>query len=445
VVGAKERAEKGKRMKGQHRPPPRISIPMDMNHSADVWVDVNSSDDEDDHNSPPENGYVDLASRSQSSASIYSQPSPAPSRTPSTAGLDLNEFEIEKDEEVQLKLPLSLPTSPITAGLEDEFKDKSQPQGQSQGQGQTLQVPGQGQYATPLRKVPSRLSLGMIPESEAAMEPAMPETPALRMYSPSPSVCNSHPNDTLFLPHTNAATDEAQSQTTERILRSRWSTSTLSSLHERELVKRIKEKEKSEASGGGMSTSSRLRFYFGRSRSGSKKVNDKRVSSATTGSMNASARRSASVMVGGGGGSRSLSPQSPSLRRMSPISPFFPFPSSPASSSPSHRHFSILPTPTTVSTTTTTYSHSPSLSRKEFTAGGRQPRSQRGRVSYDLVCSSPVVGGVGGDGVSRGASRSSTSSSGSNHEGSECGSSESLGGGSGLRRKPIPVEMFIKC
>ena len=364
----------------QCRPPSRTSVPIDLGIRTgedNAWVD----DANDEHE-----GKADEELVSQSSASIYSQDDSTSMPTP--ASVDLAEFKMESD--VPLGLPLSLPTSPID--LESEFvsgleqlalsKFLFQPRGARAG---------------------GRVDRGSIPipKQEAVMEPAMPESPISNMYFPAPtpaSVFASIPKALVRASSTPRSThrshnnksnkdNEMQSQQNmDRVLRSRWSSSTLSGRrgHDQEqniTVGKTSGKEQ-------MSTSSRLKFYFG---SRSKKRQSKL-------------------------------PGSPSV--MSPASPFFPFPAIPRSPTPrsptprSPTRYMLPPTPP------------PS---KGFAGRPSSSSSRRQRDSMSTESSRTLR---------RSASRSSTNTNTSGH--SDSGSCDSAGS-SGLRRKPIPVDLLIKC
>jgi len=343
--------------------------------------------------------------------SIYSQEDDHSPR------VDLAEFDIHHDPDMPLRLPLSLPTSPVD--LDDADADA----GFSMGL-ERLAVP----------------ALDIIPERE--VEPAVPETPAAHMYSPPPGVTSytsrypypQPPSSTNAQYTTNnnnpyyaTPGNEMQSQQNfERVLRSRWSTSTLSTL--RDDAGKKKELPLRPPS---TSATSRLRLYFG---SSSKKASVKRASSLSSTSSSTSsssppsafATASSTSIVSSNSSSSNSSSSTVKGRRsmsslrdqMSPMSPFFPFPIVEGPRSPNGY---MLPSPT----------------GKDFGAGARPRReSTESRRS----------GGGGVWGLRRSLSRSSmsTNGSGSGSGGShtsECGSCESAG----LRRKPIPVEMFIKC
>jgi hypothetical protein len=240
--------------------------------------------------------------------------------------LDLElDADVDVDTETPLRLPLSLPSSPVD--FEREFVSALAARSHSE----------EGE------------------RTEGGMEPALPETPAARMY-PRDHLPHHQQHQQLQVrgSHSQRRRKHGQKEETdvERILRSRWSSSTLSSVNHQQQHP--------------PSASSRLRFYFGSRKS----------------------RRSGSVSMGG------------------PASPMFP-------TSP----ISYL-------------AFSPSPSRKEFQVGKGQRTS-----STELAT---IV--RGSTGLRRSASSASTCTS----KSSRSGSCESFGS-SGLRRKPIPVEMFIKC
>ena len=393
------------RWKEVGRPAPRISIPFDMGveddrgRAGEVRAEEQQVEPEEEEDTP----------------SIYSQDGPDTSPTPSH--VDLAEYDIYHDPEMPLGLPASLPTSPVDPDEAEEGFSMKGP----------VSAPARG------RAAPPGLPLGIIPEREVSsmmmmMEPAVPETPTVQMYSSSHCAQGSYAryqapyttngnycaqkqyNCSDNDPYYATAGNEMQSQQHyERVLRSRWSSSTLSTL-------RSDSGEKKESSSR---TSSRLRFHFG---SSSKKGSSKHASSSSVAS---SSNSSSSTVTG----RRSMSPQRPpAFQQMSPMSPFFPFPIMEGPRSPNGYILPVSPSPT----------------RKEFTGQLRRRESHDSHRWSSSIASG--VSGVWGLRRSKSSTSSTSTRSGGSHtsrssRSSECESCES----GGLRRKAIPVEMFIKC
>ncbi|KAJ8516297.1 hypothetical protein ONZ45_g6364 [Pleurotus djamor] len=290
------------------RPPPRMSVPSDFDFSL-------SEDDSDLFTSPA------IHVTASPSISSFSYSSSSPSSSSSFYSGESGDCDVEFDVDVQFELemdqpmclPLSLPSTPIDleADITNAFEelrstvDASQPQPKHR---------------------PSHLQLS------------------------SSAINHSTPSDLL-------ASDEVTLGTGGRVLRSRWSSSTLSSTYS----------SQEELNRSSLLSPSKLRFYFSGSKS--KKASRGRKSS--------------------GAGVSSLPPTP-----MVPVTP-----------------------------------RTPSASRTQHVRGGSKEST-----SSDVGHSSRPSSGV-----RRRPSTGTCSIAGSDSGCSDCSSSSN-----GLRRKPIPIEMFLR-
>ncbi|KAH9477377.1 hypothetical protein JR316_0009585 [Psilocybe cubensis] len=333
------------------RPPPRMSIPLD----CELDFDLAEIEEDDSSSAFSFSMYeIDLdygiaeqpksSGSSGSDPSVYSQPSFEEEED------HFDGQEITFDLDYSLMLPLSLPTTPfdleadIALGLE-----KLRVQEETQVDLPTISIEEQQPAPTP-EPTPE-------PEQEIVVDDVFsPSSSSSFSFSPSPSV-TSHSNDYfLAVPSSNTAKRPLFNE--EKILKSKWSSSTLGS---------VREEHEHRAS------ASKLRLYFGGGQSPSK-----------------SGKR-------GSAQSNKKVPPTPT----SPFSLMTPRKSS--------RGYAVSPPP----------SASPS-SRGHF----------RGTSSDVMII------GYGG-GVRRRGSVSTVSDVGSEDSSSSTSSS-------GLRRKPIPIEMFLR-
>ncbi|KAI3622103.1 hypothetical protein WG66_015766 [Moniliophthora roreri] len=330
------------------RPPPRSSIPADffMEDGTDAdstlsLVDFYTSSPT--TMSAPSN-YSQASAEAEADFLLYSPPAQESESSPASSANSLFEFDFEVEVDAPMMLPLSLPGIPL---MDTDFLDAV---GEEEHD-EALDIPFKGP-SVPLPPVPE--TEGTVVHDSPIRQPTPPPQPQLR---------------------------------------SRWSSSTLSSVHEEHRFAGLRSP-----------LSSKFRF-FGTPR---KSLDAK---AKPTPKKPVSSKKQRSVVVVG---PTMFSPVSPGP--MSPTSPY-----TPPKTRRTHAHSYASPRG---------YDSPSSFS---FSSSSESPMSP---TSPSPKYPSPRAGGH----VRRRPSTSTVSSS------SACSSCESeLSIGSGLRRKPIPVEMFLRA
>ncbi|PPQ67327.1 hypothetical protein CVT26_007248 [Gymnopilus dilepis] len=332
------------------RPPPRSSVPADCDYEFDV------ADDADDDSSAFSFSMYEIdldhcleEDGRDSPASAYSQPSFD----------DFSGQEVTFDLDYTLQLPLSLPTTPLdleadfNMGLERLRTVEEEPVAQPLEQVQEQQEEPEQEVQHPVQpqELPDDVFSAKSTSSSFSFSPSPSPSPYDASYpSPSPSPNHNPYNE-------------------ERVLKSKWSSSTLASVREEHEHR---------------SPSSKLRLYFGGSQASPSK-----------------------------GGKRT----SQSAKKGVPPTPTSPFSSlmSPTRRKSNGKGYPSSPTPASASPST-------------------RARHSRGNSNSDVI----LIGYGHQPGVRRRGSVSTISDAGSELSSSSTSSS-------GLRRKPIPVEMFLRA
>lgn len=349
------------------RPPPRSSMPADC--VFDVYLDGEEGDAESDGSSAFSFTMyeIDFGERvpghsglPESPGSVYSQPSLERQQE-----LPLEDIKFELD--YQLMLPLSIPGTPIDleADIAMGFEKLRE---QDPISDQQPVVEGKVSPSTPAASdCPKE-----VPSPELSHQSHMSSISSFS-FSPSPSPV--HQRGMSFPQHE------------ERVLKSKWSSSTLGSIHD-------------EHGHRNRSTSAKLRLYFGGGHS------TKRTSGSSK--------------------DRHHHHQSSSSSASRPINPTTP--QSPFALS--------LKSPSSASKKAAKAYYSPSLSPSPSTRW--PPAHKRGSSANNNNSDVIVIGyGVNGAGLKRRGSTATVSDVGSEDSASSTSSS-------GLRRKPIPIEMFLR-
>ncbi|KAF9075011.1 hypothetical protein BDP27DRAFT_1399330 [Rhodocollybia butyracea] len=413
----------------RRRPPPRMSIPADFVFPGEDGEDEDEVEEEDNVLTY----YIEAesSSPSESTGSFYSQPS----RIERFSISDLEEefqFALDTDFDRPMMLPLSLPSTPldletdIANGLAElrlrkeadapvDEVDESLPLVPSAFVTRSASLLARRQMRRNMTvSVPIALDWNLSEEEEAAADEAREEVIAQ----------NSAPAPVEEVPVADPATDELSYEDHELhlettgpgpALRSRWSSSTLSSIRE-------------EQQSRGWRTS-KLRLYFGK-------------------------KRAQSVSSSGG----LLSPTTPTTPLKSKLDSqqkarnkkrgvVVVGPSSSVSASSNWSYGSSAPTqsplPKVPSSAPATGPMSP-----YYNYESRSPASKRHRqAGSDEVMVIGYGHQPGGSGVRRRGSTSTTCSSAPGSGASDASSilSGSSSASSGLKRKPIPVEMFLRA
>ncbi|KAF5318620.1 hypothetical protein D9619_010970 [Psilocybe cf. subviscida] len=430
------------------RPPPRFSVPADFEFTLEGQDDADAEDDDDTSSAFSFSMYdIDLGDadftrpaladleQSPSPRSSYSQPSFKGSeeldiRVGRIIGPGIPEEDEEEDAfsdqdvafemDYCMMLPLSLPSTPMD--LEADI-EKGLEQLRSSDNEEEPQFVHEDKEA---------MDTTTIEEEQPAQPQSPPQVASVRsdyiddVFSPI-SPCFSPPPSSLtssFIPYYSVASpvtdsyfptspNAAQTHTTngmdteERVLKSKWSSSTLGSIRE--------EHERRGAS-------SKLRLYFG---GGNKR------SSGTT--------RNSKVPA---------TPTSPFPSFMSPRKASKTAPSPMSTASPLSPRNSAFPSPSNSQSSTPSPKSSPSPPHAAYTRAhpyspspkAHPTRAQHGHQRGSSRSSDVLVIGYGNNGV--GVRRRGSVSTISSDAGTEISSSSTSS--SGLRRKPIPVEMFLR-
>ncbi|KAJ3721919.1 hypothetical protein C8R42DRAFT_642342 [Lentinula raphanica] len=435
------------------RPPPRISIPTDFGFFPEDGVEVESDEEDDCDNIITYYVEAEAVTPPESSASSYSQPSHVERFSIS----DLDEefqFSIETEIDRPMMLPLSLPNSPID--LEADIANglaelRMRPEADAPIDEVSDDLPILTKLAAPVERsatllarrqmrrnmtvsVPLTFDWNLSEDEESAAEEAREEI-ALRDVQSAPAAsvpalasvsCCEEPKAAPPVEEEREAApaveqseeseihnNELRQQTSIPNLRSRWSTSTLSSIREEQQSRGWR--------------SSKLRLYF----SSSKK--------------------------------RSLSTSSGLLSPVTPTSPSKPKGDPKQTARNKKRAVVVVGPPSTASGSSgwsfgsALQSPSPRVTASTSANGPMSPyynyenRSPVSKRHYHTESDDVMIIGYGrqpgGTGVRRRGSTSTSCSSAAGSGASDASSilSGSSSASSGLRRKPIPVEMFLRA
>ncbi|KIK70514.1 hypothetical protein GYMLUDRAFT_234971 [Collybiopsis luxurians FD-317 M1] len=419
----------------RRRPPPRMSIPADFGFFPE---DGDASEEEDDDDDNVLTYYIEAeaSTPSTSSGSFYSQPSHIERFSISDLEEGELQFEVDTDLDRPIMLPLSLPNTPIDLEADiahglAELQMRRREAGVPIDEIPTRPTSSLSLSRTPSRRrmrrnvtvsVPIAIDWNLSEEEEIAADEAREEAAAqdqTRQFLSAPAIEVKETKEEVVVSEEPAQDSlyeeyELPLEDDSPVLRSRWSSSTLSSIQQ-------------EQQGRGW-RSSKLRLYFGGSKKRSNSVSSGLLSPTTPSTPSKpkldlkqktrNKKRTVVVMgppssaSGSSGWSYGSSPVKPpsspnptSAPVAGPMSPYFDY----SSRSPAAKR------------------HRPRTSDEVMVIGyGHQPSGAgvRRRGSTSTCCSSAA-----GSGASDASSIRSGSSSAS----------------SGLRRKPIPVEMFLRA
>ncbi|KII91366.1 hypothetical protein PLICRDRAFT_123037 [Plicaturopsis crispa FD-325 SS-3] len=376
------------------RPPPRSAVPDDVEFECEIELEDDASNvcligsERDDVSNVFLSGSGSPDAFSFSSASSYSQDG--------SSCLEEAHFDVELDADAMdapLRLPLSLPSSPVDLELDIAMGLEELALARERGQLSPLSPFSLSDYAS-------------TPVTERA-----PQQEPTTVHTQMATVPTEYPQGRV---------DGAQ----DRVLRSRWSSSTLSSIPEQGSSHGL------DFASGLRSPASKLKFYFGSAKKrGMKAPGPGSVRKTTT------------------------SPKTPpSAFKIASPNPYKG--TSPAFSMKGHtaRGLSIdsaapmrTPMSPAFSARRSADGYPASPSPSGFARGGGSPGSSfsfpsspSGQLGRGRSSGSPSGYGSpsGSPGLQRQSSRCSSSAA------SDSGEST---GSAGLRRKPIPVEMFLRC
>ncbi|KAF5392600.1 hypothetical protein D9757_002276 [Collybiopsis confluens] len=420
------------------RPPPRMSIPADFGFFSG---DSDSSDDEDDDDNVL-TYYVEAENftPSTSSGSFYSQPSHIERFSISDLEEDELEFAVDTDIDRPIMLPLSLPNTPIDLetdianGLAElhlhgrELMEVDAPVDERPLSSYSLSRPASQRQSRRV-SVPIAIDWNLSEEEEIAADEAriqvaaqgQAQTDSTSVPALVPTVDVKETREEFVISEEaieepcDADCDSA-SQTTSPILRSRWSSSTLSSI-------RLEQQQPSR----GWRTS-KLRLYFGGSKKRSNSISTSPLSPTTPFTppkpidlkQKAKNQKRTVVVVG---------------------------PSSSASASSGWSYGSTMPPSSSSKLPSSAPVTGPMSPYYDYSSRSPASKRHRQRGSDDVLVigyGQQPYGYMGG--VRRRGSTSTSCSSAAGSGASDASSilSGSSSASSGLRRKPIPVEMFLR-
>ncbi|KAF8831923.1 hypothetical protein HHX47_DHR1001088 [Lentinula edodes] len=426
------------------RPPPRTSIPADFGFFPEDVGEAAFPDEEEDDEEDCDNiltYYVEAESStlSGSSDSFYSQPS----HTERFSISDLNgEFQFAIDTEIDrpMMLPLSLPNSPID--LESDIANglaelRMRPEADAPVDEIADDLPILTKPSTSVTRsasllarrqmrrnmtvsVPLAIDWNLSEEEEIAADEARDEIAVQNaVYSaPAPSIAVCSPEEAPPAEDDEPAYEdhELRLKHSNPQLRSRWSSSTLSSIREEQQNRGWR--------------SSKLRLYFSSSK--------KRSTSTSSGLLSPTTPTTPSKPK--------IDSKQKARNKKRGVVVVGPPSSASASSGWSYGSSLQSPVPKIPASTPTTGPMSP-----YYNYENRSPVSKRHRQTESddvmVIGYGHHPGAHGGVGVRR---RGSTSTSCSSARGSGASDASSILSGSssassGLRRKPIPVEMFLRA